>query len=224
MVFPSGEKLFADSGESAFSSQVSLAPPPPPDLSLLSAKRFVGSVVSPGVTLHRNYWAEGSPRKRGRVGEGADEEECEVDGDEELNDTEDEDEARRGLLFAKGKGVATVDEDIIDLDPSDEDVPVALQDEEDNMSLDDAVGHMSLDGPAPFNSDVDIEGGGDTEDEVIQAPPPISPIQTRAKRRSNQVAIPVVKRGTGKRLPKVRAVGTRTSSRLASKVDVSMSS
>lgn len=229
-ILPLGEKLFGDSGGSALSSQVSLAPPPPPDPSLLSAKRFVGSIVSPGVTQHRNYWAEGSPRKRGRVS--GDGEGCEVDGDgdedEELNDTEDEDEARPGLLFGKGKGVATVDEDIIDLDPSDEeDVPTAPPDEEDSMSLDDAVGHMSLDGPVPLNSDVDIEGEGDTDEggvSMLPLPTPTSPIQTRAKRRANKAASTVVKRGTGKRPPRVRVAGTRMSSRLASKTDVTMSS
>jgi len=222
-VLPSGEKVFGGSGESsAFSSQVSLAPPPDP--SFLSAKRFVGLVVSPGVTQNKNYWAEGSPRKRGRIGE--DGEECEEEV-AELNDTEDEEDPRTGLLFGKGKGVAVVDEDIIDLDSSDEDVPAAPQGDMDNMSLDDAVGHMSLDGPVQSNSDVDIEGEGGTDDGGLSTPPcvaALSPIQTRAKRRANQAAVAVPKRGQGKRASRMRVIGTRTSSRIAAKVDVTMSS
>ncbi|KAG9097142.1 hypothetical protein FS749_006968 [Ceratobasidium sp. UAMH 11750] len=186
---------------SAFASRVSLAPPPAPSQSLLPpTKRYLGAIKSPGTALRPSYWDEGSPRKKGRVSEERDDEEQW----QEVEDAkEDEGDVARGLLFSKTKGKeveTSVDADVIDLDPD--------EDDGDSMSLDGAVGHMSLDGPADIDTDMD------TDPAPVISRPPISPVQTRAKKRAKEKETAAIKRIT-KKAPRPRAVGTRTSSRLA---------
>ncbi|KAG8698872.1 hypothetical protein FRC08_005658 [Ceratobasidium sp. 394] len=188
---------------SAFASRVSLAPPPAPSQSLLPpTKRYLGAIKSPGTALRPSYWDEGSPRKKGRVSEERDDEEQWQDAKEAA--TEDEGDVARGPLFSEAKGEevgnTSVDADVIDLDPD--------EDDGDSMSLDGAVGHMSLDGPADIDTDMD------TDPAPVISRPPISPVQTRAKKRAKEKETAAIKRIT-KKAPRPRAVGTRTSSRLA---------
>ncbi|KAG8744349.1 hypothetical protein FRC10_010329 [Ceratobasidium sp. 414] len=210
-----GEKVYGsrDAAEplSAFASQISLAPPPAPSQSLLPpTKRYVGAIKSPGTVLRPSYWDEGSPRKKGRVSEERDEGEQwqEVEESKEYT-TEDEGDVARRLLFSKGKEVGdmSIDADVIDLDP-DEDGG----NREDSMSLDGAVGHMSLDGPADVDTDMDAEPT------PAMARPPLSPLQTRAKKRAKEKKEAAAIKRTTKKAPRPRAVGTRTSSRLAALV------
>ncbi|KAG8721835.1 hypothetical protein FRC09_007314 [Ceratobasidium sp. 395] len=252
-------------GLSAFSSQVSLAPPPPPSRSFLGSsqsqsqsmlgssrsqsllapsqsltsltpsqsllaptKRYVNAIKSPGDVPRRSYWDEGNPRKKGRLSEERDD--TDNTTGESKDDTEDEScDVARGLLFSKGRMKAKeqakkeeVEEDVIDLVSDDDD------DDEDSMSLDGAVGHMSLDcSHAEVDTDMDVEPEPEPEPQpqpqLQTAPgpvfmrPPISPVQTRARKRAKEkevAAAVVMKRGT-KKAPKPRVVGTRTSMRLA---------
>ncbi|QRW07263.1 NAD-dependent histone deacetylase SIR2 [Ceratobasidium sp. AG-Ba] len=210
---PAGEPL------SALASQVSVGAPPTPSGSMLGSsgsllgvptgsflvpthsKRYVGAIKSPAAVPRGSYWDEGSPRKKGRVS-----------GEGEKEDTTEDEEVERGLLFRdKGK---SKEEEVIDLDPDDDD---------DSMSLDGAVGHMSLDGPVPEEI-VDVEGDTDIEMEAAPAPdptpaappPPVSPVQTRAKRRAKEkeVAAATTKRGS-KKATKPRPAPMRTSRRIA---------
>ncbi|KAG9125029.1 hypothetical protein FRC07_009255, partial [Ceratobasidium sp. 392] len=214
---------------SALSSQVSLAPPPEPSQSLLtlpassqsllalpelsqSSKRYVGAIKSPGDVPRPCYWDEGNPRKKGRLSEERD----------EGGETEDEGERdiARGLLFSKGKEVPSSkgkevpfsndkEVDVIDLDPDDDD---------DSMSLDGAVGHMSLDGPGDIDTDMEPEPELEPQPVVTRmAPlPPVSPVQTRAKKRAKEKEAITTKKAT-KRAPKPRVPGTRVSMRLTAK-------
>ncbi|QRV93107.1 NAD-dependent histone deacetylase SIR2 [Ceratobasidium sp. AG-Ba] len=210
---PAGEPL------SALGSQVSVGAPPTPSGSMLGSsgsllgvptgpllapthsKRYVGAIKSPAAVPRVSYWDEGSPRKKGRVS-----------GEGEKEDTTEDEEVERGLLFRdKGK---SKEEDVIDLDPDDDD---------DSMSLDGAVGHMSLDGPVPEEI-VDVEGDTDIEMEAAPVPdptpaappPPVSPVQTRAKRRAKEkeVAAATTKRGS-KKAARPRPVPMRASRRIA---------
>jgi hypothetical protein len=205
-----------------FASQVSLAPPPAPSQSsaLLSpSKRYVGAIKSPAVTQRQSYWSEGSPLKRGRMSKGGKGGSEWEEAEESNEETEDEDGIRPGLLFSKGKGagdmsvdVVDLDQDVIDLDPDEDDMGG-----EDNMDLDCAVGHMSLD-PASIDLDIEVTSGATPAPSV--PPPAVSPVLTRARRRAKEAAN--VKHETRKRASRTRVLGTRTSSRLAALTDVSM--
>ncbi|KAG8793839.1 hypothetical protein FRC12_001469 [Ceratobasidium sp. 428] len=232
---------------SAFSSQVSLAPPPPPSRSFLGSsqsqsqlgpsqslaslapsqsllaptKRYVNAIKSPGDVPRSSYWDEGNPRKKGRLSEERDD--TDNTTGESKDDTEDEScDVARGLLFSKGRmkdKAKEVEEDVIDLVSDDDD-------DEDSMSLDGAVGHMSLDcSHAEVDTDMDVEPEPEPEPQPqlqtgpgpVLMRPPISPVQTRARKRAKEkevAATVAMKRGT-KKAPKPRVVGTRTSMRLA---------
>ncbi|KAG9124114.1 hypothetical protein FRC07_012788, partial [Ceratobasidium sp. 392] len=231
-IVSNGEKFVraGDGPLSALASQVSLGPPPEPSRSLLalptssqsllalpglsqSSKRYVGAIKSPGDVPRPCYWDEGNPRKKGRLSEERD----------EGGETEDEGERdiARGLLFSskgkevsssKGKEVAFSNDkevDVIDLDPDDDD---------DSMSLDGAVGHMSLDGPGDIDTDMEPEPEPEPRPAATRAAPlpPVSPVQTRAKKRAKEKEAVAMKKTT-KRTPKPRVPGTRVSMRLTAK-------
>ncbi|KAB5588901.1 Sirtuin 5 and-related class III sirtuin [Ceratobasidium theobromae] len=224
-VAPSGERFLLNKGDTSESeediplmSQVSItAPPAPPHplATLLSPSR---RIVSPGFHARiipqpkPSCSGEGSPMKRGAAG----------DSDSDVDVLGDGRDLPRGLLFpSKGKepAVGDMNVDVIDVESD----AVASRDDDDDddddsMSLDGAVEHMSLDGPAKdaFDTDVDVVGVDSAEDAVMssiiatQSTVVASPIRTRAGRRAKEAATKRVKR-----VSRPRVVGTRTSSRLA---------
>ncbi|KAG8714988.1 hypothetical protein FRC09_017051 [Ceratobasidium sp. 395] len=214
---PSGSFLGSSESQSQLGSSQSLAPLSPSQSLLAPTKRYVNAIKSPGDVPRSSYWDEGNPRKKGRLSEERDD--TDNTTGESKDDTEDEScDVARGLLFSKGRMKdKEVEADVIDLVSDDDD-------DEDSMSLDGAVGHMSLDcSHAEVDTDMDVEPEPEPEPQpqLQTAPgpvfmrPPISPVQTRARKRAKEKEVAaVMKRGT-KKAPKPRVVGTRTSMRLA---------